>query len=249
MKDVIIGDPFFELNEVGSTNDVVKSAFENGEVAEGSAWHALFQNKGKGQRGKTWMAKSGDNINLSFILYPEKLKPTDTFVLNMVISLAVYDFIKEIAGADVCIKWSNDIYVKDKKICGILIENHFRGKEWEYAVIGIGVNLNQEIFDDVLPNPISLWQITGKKWHPVLMAKKMCKYITTRYNNIEKMERNAILKAYEQHLYGLNKSGLFQKEDKRFEAIIRSVLPDGTLVLEQDKKLEQVTFGEIKFLI
>src|SRR5699024_6161261 len=136
----------------------------------------------------------------------------------------------------VCIKWSNDIYFKNKKICGILIENHFRGKEWEYAVIGIGVNLNQEIFDDVLPNPISLRQITGKKWDPVLMARKLCKYITNRYHDIENMERKAILKAYEQHLFRLNKAGLFQRGDEKFEAIIRSVLLDGTLVLERGKQ-------------
>jgi len=246
MKEVIIGNPFIELDEVGSTNDVAKSAFEKGEISEGTAWHAQFQNKGKGQRGKTWMAKSGDNINLSFILYPKMLKPTETFVLNMVISLAVYDLIKEIAGADVCIKWSNDIYFKDKKVCGILIENHFRGKEWEYAIIGIGVNLNQETFDNALPNPISLRQITGKKWNPVLMAKRVCKCITSRYHNIE---REAILKTYEQQLFWLNKPGLFQKEEEKFEATIRSVQPDGTLVLERDKKLMEVTFGEIKFLV
>lgn len=249
MENTQIGLPFLSFENLDSTNEEALRRIAKKEVKEGTAIFAHYQSHGKGQRERTWLAEPGDNINLSLVLCPNFLSTKETFILNMLISLAVYDFYSTYAGSSTCLKWSNDLYYEDKKAGGMLIENIFRGSNWRYAVVGIGINLNQLNFEDSLPNPISLRQLTDKVWNVEAMAKELCVYIEKRYGLIETTNTALLKEEYESCLFRLNQPGLFERNGRKFEAIIRGVEKNGRLLLEQAGKIEKVNFGDIKFVV
>ena len=164
-------------------------------AGHGTAWFTDYQTKGKGQRGKAWTGEAGQNIFISILLEPTGLMVADQFKLSAAVATACCDFFSEYALDDTKIKWPNDIYWKDRKAGGILIENIMQGDKWKYAIVGIGINVNQTIFED-LPNPVSLKQITGKKFNAVALAKKLCSYINIRWNQVKNNEFLKVLRDY-----------------------------------------------------
>ncbi len=141
------------LQSVDSTNEEAKrhiSDIDNLSVL--SAWE---QTAGRGQRGNTWTSNAGENLMFSIVLKSPVLTAEDHFALNEIASLSVADFLSTY-GIKAEIKWPNDIYVDEKKICGVLIENSFRGKSISSSIIGIGLNINQRNFNVNLPNPTSM---------------------------------------------------------------------------------------------
>ena len=141
------------LQSVDSTNEEAKrhiSDIDNLSVL--SAWE---QTAGRGQRGNTWTSNAGENLMFSIVLKSPVLMAEDHFALNEIAALSVADFLSTY-GIKAEIKWPNDIYVGEKKICGILIENSFRGKTIPSSIIGIGLNINQRNFNVNLPNPTSM---------------------------------------------------------------------------------------------
>ena len=141
------------LQSVDSTNEEAKrhiSDIDNLSVL--SAWE---QTAGRGQRGNTWTSNAGENLMFSIVLKSPVLMAEDHFALNEIAALSVSEFLSTY-GIKAQIKWPNDIYVDKKKICGILIENSFRGKSISSSIIGIGLNINQRNFNVNLPNPTSM---------------------------------------------------------------------------------------------
>ena len=141
------------LESVDSTNLEAKRHIS--DIDNLSVLSALEQTAGRGQRGNTWTSNAGENLMFSIVLKSPALMPEDHFALNEIAALSVADFLSTY-GIKAQIKWPNDIYVDDKKICGILIENSFRGKYISSSIIGIGLNINQRNFDVNLPNPTSM---------------------------------------------------------------------------------------------
>ena len=141
------------LQSVDSTNEEAKrhiSDIDNLSVL--SAWE---QTAGRGQRGNTWTSNAGENLMFSIVLKSPALMAEDHFALNEIAALSVSEFLSTY-GIKAQIKWPNDIYVDEKKICGILIDNSFRGKSISSSIIGIGLNINQRNFNVNLPNPTSM---------------------------------------------------------------------------------------------
>ena len=141
------------LESVDSTNLEAKRNIS--DIDNLSVLSALEQTAGRGQRGNKWTSNAGENLMFSIVLKSPVLMPEDHFALNEIAALSVADFLSTY-GIKAQIKWPNDIYVDDKKICGILIENSFRGKYISSSIIGIGLNINQRNFDVNLPNPTSM---------------------------------------------------------------------------------------------
>ena len=158
---------FVILDVVHSTNNYAMENVHARMAKHGKAYFSTNQIAGKGQRGKVWEAEKGQNIALSIVLEPSMLSIVQQFRLSTVVSLACFNFLSKYAGEETSIKWPNDIYWRDRKAGGVLIENILQGKDWKYSVVGIGININQTIFDPALPNPVSLKQITGKTFDPV----------------------------------------------------------------------------------
>ena len=141
------------LQSVDSTNEEAKRHIS--DIDNLSVLSALEQTAGRGQRGNTWTSNAGENLMFSIVLKSPALMAEDHFALNEIAALSVSEFLSTY-GIKAQIKWPNDIYVDEKKICGILIENSFRGKSISSSIIGIGLNINQRNFNVNLPNPTSM---------------------------------------------------------------------------------------------
>ena len=141
------------LQSVDSTNEVAKRHIS--DIDNLAVLSALEQTAGRGQRGNIWTSNAGENLMFSIVLKSPVLMAEDHFALNEIAALSVSEFLSTY-GIKAQIKWPNDIYVDEKKIFGILIENSFRGKSISSSIIGIGLNINQRNFNVNLPNPTSM---------------------------------------------------------------------------------------------
>lgn len=177
-----IGLPFTELTEVDSTNIYAMNQVKTNLAGHGAAFLAQKQWAGKGQMGKVWEAQSGQNILLSVVLDPKKLvfngSALEPSIVSMLVAVGCFNFFITYAGDETRIKWPNDIYWRDRKAGGILIENSLRGSEWTWAVIGIGFNINQTSFSPDAPNPVSLRQITGRQWEITRLQTELSEALT-----------------------------------------------------------------------
>jgi len=163
---------------------------KEGLAKSGSCYTADFQTKGKGQHGRIWESSKGQNLLCSYILELKTLDtlknwtPTDQIGFSAAIALGARAFFAAFAGSKTKIKKPNDIYFNDRKAGGILIENLVRGQEWTWAVIGIGMNINQTAFssaavNSVSSNPISLQEITNQSWD----IQKLQAHLSEALNN------------------------------------------------------------------
>lgn len=248
-ESLVIGQPFYILDKVDSTNNYAMEQVNNRTINSGTTWFAMEQTAGKGQRGKQWLSPPGENIMLTIALQPGMLPLSRQFMLSVAVALGACDFFSQHAGDETGIKWSNDIYWRDRKAGGILIENVLRGNTWQYAIIGIGLNINQTTFPEHLPNPVSLRQITGKTWDAIALGKELCACLQQRIQALHPSTYDSLLTEYISKLFRLNQAGLYRMNNEYFEGIIRDVLPDGRLCLEKDKNIIQLNFGEIEFVL
>ena len=179
--NVILGAPLIELSTIDSTNIYAMAQIKAGLAKSGSCFRADFQTQGKGQHGRVWESSKGQNILCSYILELEKLDalkkwaPTDQIGFSAAIALGIRAFFDAHTNGDTKIKRPNDIYWRDRKAGGILIENLLKGKAWTWAVVGIGININQTVFSPEAPNPVSLKQITGRDWDILSLQEALSK--------------------------------------------------------------------------
>lgn len=241
-----IGKPFTELEAVDSTNNYAMAAAKNGTAKWGEAWFAHRQLQGKGSRGKSWDTGASENIALSVLLQPQPFFFSESFLLTATVALAVYDLFNHYAAGDASIKWPNDIYWRDRKAAGILIENNFRGSDWQWSVAGMGLNINQTVFDPAILNPVSLKQITGKTYDTVTLAKELCHYLQIRYEQLQQ-DKDGIMAGYNHALYKRDEEVTLKKGSIIFRGIVRQVKKDGSLEVENNLQPD-FTFGEIEWL-
>ena len=192
----IIGKPFVELDSVESTNNYAMQLVKTGKAYHGNAFFAHNQTAGKGQRNKQWLSTSGENIILSVIIDAKPLLLSKQFFLNVIVALAVHELFNNYATNSTKIKWPNDIYYNDRKAAGILIENIIIGSDWQFAVVGIGININQVKFDEALKNPVSLKNITGKNYNVIELAKELCALLQQRFLELLNNDFASLMKVY-----------------------------------------------------
>lgn len=237
------------LQEVDSTNNYANRLIMSDTTEEGCVVLAHFQKKGKGQSGNFWESEANKNLLMSIILYPEFLPVQKQFYLSKITSLALFDFLKSETD-NISIKWPNDIYVKNKKIAGILIENSVKGNFLSSSVLGIGVNINQQKFISDSPNPVSLKQITEKEYKIEQMASDLAGYVFCWYNKLRDGNLKDIDDRYFNNLYRKNEWSFFIKDGQTFEARIIGIGEYGHLILEQrNGKTDKFMFKEIEFVL
>ncbi|MBO9199217.1 MULTISPECIES: biotin--[acetyl-CoA-carboxylase] ligase [Niastella] len=246
-KDAPIGHPYIILSTIDSTNNYAMRQIQAGLASHGTTWFAMEQTAGKGQRGKSWLTTPNQNIMLSAVVKPALL-PSRQFWLSATVALACYDFYKKHAGDETAIKWPNDVYWRDRKAGGILIENIFRGTDWLYAVVGIGINVNQVVFDPSLPNPVSLKQITGKEFDAAALGQELCQALENRYRQLHSGGIETIMEEYQQVLYKLHQPVTLKKGAVLFETTITGVSDSGQL-LTKDVMERAFDFGEVELVI
>jgi BirA family biotin operon repressor/biotin-[acetyl-CoA-carboxylase] ligase len=248
-----LGTPFIELPSVDSTNNYALGQIHANMAQPGTCYFAHEQTSGKGQRGKSWATERGTNIVLSIVIKPDFLQPFQQFQLSACVAVGARQFFSEYDKDSLKIKWPNDIYWRDQKLGGILIENMIRsyeqkGGSWDWAVVGIGVNINQTNFAAQLKNPVSLKQITGTSFNQIELAKKLCISIDGFYKRLVNKETNAILEMYNQFLYKKGEMVKLKKGTRIFSGMIKNVTPTGQLIVQHSVE-EQFDFGEIEWLI
>lgn len=244
-----LGVPFVELQSVDSTNNYALGLLHEGRTGHGTAYFAHEQTMGKGQWGKTWTSGAGMNIMMSLVIKPFFLQPFRQFELSAALALACLDFFKKFAGDETSIKWPNDLYWKDRKAGGILLENVLShgGVTWEWAVAGFGVNINQAIFSPELINPVSLKQITGKDHDAVKLAQALCERLDHYFKKLEVEGFAPILKEYNEVLYKKEQPVKFRKDNRVFEAIVKEVNSGGLLVVKHGIE-EKFRVGEVEWV-
>ncbi len=250
-----IGFPFIELLTVDSTNNYAMAKVHEGLAQPGLAIMAHDQTAGKGQRGKSWEAGKNQNINLSVVIRPTGLSIANQFALSAAAAMAVHQFFAKYAGwEETKIKWPNDIYWRDRKAAGILIDNVLSpGKnggetEWKWSVIGTGVNINAASFPAHLPNAVSLKQITGKEFNITLLAKELCEVLDEKIHLLLNQSTEIIIDQYNHLLYKKNEPVKLKKGNRVFEALIKKVNLNGQLVIHHAME-ENIDFGEVEWLI
>lgn len=195
---------------------------------------------------------------MSIVIDPRPLLISRQFHLNACVAVSVHEFLMKYAGEKTTIKWPNDIYWQDRKAGGILIESGVISRQstvdslqstaskWDWAIVGIGININQTNFPGSLPNPVSLKQITGKDFDPVTLAKEFCSCLDKNYRQLITEGFENIFTTYNANLYKRDQKQRFKKENRVFDAIINGVSPEGKLIVNHDIE-EEFDFGEVEW--
>lgn len=240
-------ESFFNiLDTVDSTNIYAMNQINAGMAKHGMAWFAREQTAGKGQRGKGWKGERDKNIALSLVLEPGRLQFNNQFHVSAAVALACFEFFGGYAGDETKIKWPNDLYWRDRKAGGILIENILQGKSWKWAVVGIGINVNQTKYTAAIHNPVSLKQITGKDFDVIELAKILQGILMKNLTALKKDD--STITTYNEHLYKLNHLVKLKKEGAAFETVIKEVSPTGRLITV-DAVEREFDFGEVEWVL
>ncbi len=237
------------LEEIDSTNSYMKLLLRKEKLDEGTIVVADYQDRGRGQMGNGWSSEKGKNLLFSLLIYPDEVQANAQFIISRIASLAVKNTLDRFTD-DIRIKWPNDIYWREKKICGMLIENDLLGKHIENSVIGIGINVNQERFPSDLPNPVSLKQIIGSEQDREYLLDIFRREFFMLYREFQNGGVKAIEDEYMLDLYRVNEYHWYKDANGHFQAIIEDVLPSGHLVVKTRSEGEKrtYTFKEIAFV-
>lgn len=209
---------------------------------------AESQYAGRGQQQNKWHSEPGKNLTFSILLTPTFLAVSDQFDLNRVVSLGVYDALYPYLGDGLKIKWPNDIYYGDRKLGGILIETHIQGSYIKDAIIGIGLNINQEGFESGAGNAISLKQILHRDYDLKTILSEICSHIEAYYLNLRADKFLLVRNTYLARLYWLNEVKPFRSNDQVFEGVIKNVKENGMLVVENNNEQQEFSLKQIEFL-
>ena len=248
-----LGIPFIELQSVDSTNNYALEQIHANLAQPGTCYFTHEQTAGKGQRGKSWATEKGSDITLSIALKPYSLPALQQFHLSACVAVATHNFLNKYAGEELKIKWPNDLYWKDKKLGGILIENIVRAQgsgiaRWDWAVIGIGININRTRFSPELKAAVSLKQITKKDFNTVELANDLCQSIDHFYRQLINEGFVAILDMYNKCLYKKNNVIKLKKDTRTFKTKIKGVSEMGQLITQHIIE-ERFDFGEVAWVI
>lgn len=243
---VFLGKDIYFLTECHSTNDLALEKIKRKELAEGSIIYTDSQTKGRGQRGNRWWSEPNKNLTFSLVLQPFFLDPAEQFDLNIAISLAVSETLAEYTSG-IVVKWPNDILHEEKgKLGGILIENILNQKGIEYAVIGIGLNINQSITE--IPFATSLFDLSGKMWDRWEIFKLLIGRIEKKYILLKKGDKKQLRQGYVENLFRKQQIATYD-DGEVFEGKIQGIDSSGKLIIKKmDGSLSHYGFKELKYL-
>ena len=234
------------LDSVDSTNNYAMGLIQNREIVNEIAIFAREQTLGKGRRGKQWESNKGENIMMSVTAQMQWLPVSRQFELSVAVALSCFDFFEKYVVPNLFIKWPNDIFINDSKAGGILIENIIKGKIWQWSVIGMGLNINQEHFDESSFTATSLKKETGKDFEVIKLAEELYESVLKRIEGLKSGNFNKMLEEYNQHLYARDKWVKLKKGNQVFETKIISVSSSGELITK-DAEERRFLFDEVEF--
>ncbi|MBC7450901.1 MAG: biotin--[acetyl-CoA-carboxylase] ligase [Cytophagales bacterium] len=242
------GKSILFLPSCHSTNTLAIEKVKSGDAANGLIIITHEQTSGRGQRGNTWLSEAGANLTLSVIYLPDTLKVRDAFYLNIIASLAIADTLQHfLPGKDIRVKWPNDVYCGEKKLCGILIENSIRQQFISSVVIGIGLNVNQHISG--LPNAGSMIQECGEAFDLEQVFYFLVENIERYYLLFQGDSKDILFRLYVEKLYWLGQTRTFKDSEGVFTGIIQGITESGRLIVDKENHTKfQYAFKEIEYL-
>ncbi|SMC69628.1 BirA family transcriptional regulator, biotin operon repressor / biotin-[acetyl-CoA-carboxylase] ligase [Pedobacter africanus] len=247
---LFVGQNLIRLSEVDSTNNFLKTKASNSEpLPEGTVIMADKQFAGRGQQQNTWYAEPGLNLTFSIYLCPSFLAVSQQFLLNMAVSVALRDALGDLLGPFLKVKWPNDLYYKNQKLGGILIENIIAGTTYKACIIGIGLNVNQQSFDPkLLGRATSVWKILQQDVNLIELLSLICSNVEAEYLKLKSGNVNKLQSDYINGLYLFNEPALYRHNGQSFKGRIVNVSQNGLLTILSDAVEREFNFKEVEFL-
>lgn len=211
---------------------------------------AVDQYAGRGQKGTVWQSEPGRNLTISMLLTPTFLDPQRQFSLTVAVSLAIVRWLESVLRRPVRVKWPNDLYVGDKKIGGILIENLLQGRRWKSAIVGIGINVNQTAFPSAIDrHTTSIKQLLHRESVITGLLEGLRVFIHREYSALQEGRSAEQLAEYTQHLYRLGERHPFLVDGVRVEGVLIGVTETGRLQLDFNGHMVDFDIKEVGFVI
>ena len=253
MNQQVIGSHIIEIEQTTSTNTDTANLLRSKKPADGTVIIAYKQTAGRGQDQNQWESEPFLNLTFSILLYPLFLNPGDQFQLSKTISLGIIDYLKTILPDyhdSIKIKWPNDIYVQDKKICGILIQNSITGNYLSDSIVGIGLNVNQTVFKSDAPNPVSISNLTHTEINLKECLSNLCKSLDHRYDQLVNIGYQQIEQDYLDSLYRFGQWGKYKVNNNIVIAKIKGVSEFGQLLLQDKDRNDHIcNIKEVAYLL
>ena len=234
---------------VGSTNAEGMQAAANG-AAEGSVFIAEEQTAGRGRAGHSWVSEPSTGIYVSLLLRPQ-IAPADALLLSLIAGIAAFDAVAGTTGVRPDIRWPNDLLIGDKKFCGILTEMNAEVTRVRYAVVGIGINVNQSKFPDELAGiATSLQLAAGHSWSRVALAASLLKAFDSEYRQLVSRDiaeaRRAIFERFEQRSSFARGKRVHVEENGGYDGVTAGLDDRGFLLVETDTGMRTVLSGDVR---
>ena len=236
------------LPETDSTNKYARATLSEAPITLIST---DYQTAGRGQRGNSWESQAGKNLLFTLSVSPVGIPASQQFALCELISIAICDILKSYTE-DIHIKWPNDIYYRDRKLCGILIEHDIEGSHLSRTLIGVGLNVNQTHFTSDAPNPVSLCQILGHDIERESLLLAIAEHFSGLFQQYcsSTLDRSTMHNHYTSLLYRRDIQASYEDAEGKFTATLRDVRLDGRLILEdQQGALRSYLFKEVAYII
>ena len=241
----IIGKDVFYFKSISSTNIYAKQIADKG-IKEGVVIVADIQTHGRGRKNRAWLSPFG-GLWFSVVLRP-KIHPERGMFVTMVASIAIVQAIKEITGLKPVIKWPNDILINGKKICGILTEIDFKKNTINYAIVGIGINVNNEINDEIKKIASSISIENGSVISRTKFLKYILKYFDVNYKKLIIDDFKTIKKLWSSYAKIIGKAVEIKDNGTTVSGIISDIDENGYLILRNKNNIHRIFNGEIIYL-
>jgi len=235
------------FDEIDSTNAEAMRILKRTKPPEGTCIVAGFQKEGRGQRANIWASRPGENLLVSFILYPRPQLTQQPFLLSKSMALAVCNTISHFTKGNVQIKWPNDILIDGKKAAGILLENQWTGANWQSTIAGIGINVNQTEF--ALEKATSMAKVNGNMLLIDIVLKELQTRISYEYNRLCNGMETSINEDYHQQLFGKNDYNHYQTAQGQQKMKVIRVIEDGRMeLIHENGGIHRYDLNEVHFL-
>jgi BirA family transcriptional regulator, biotin operon repressor / biotin---[acetyl-CoA-carboxylase] ligase len=247
MNSTFVGKYIIKIDEIDSTNNYANEISSHSVIPEGAIVVAKNQLSGKGQRGSSWISEADKNLTVSYIFYPKFLNIHQQFYLNMAFSLAVLKTVSHYLRANIQIKWPNDIWVDDEKIAGILIENQINSIGISKSIVGIGLNVNQSVFEkDLMATSLSM--CSKHIAFELIEVLETLNFFIEKYYVLLKQDYARLKTEYLNYLLGYQKKRCYLIQNEVKEGIIVDITKEGKLALAIEEDIQLFDLKEIVFM-
>ena len=244
LKSDIVGREIHYFEKVNSTNNIARD-FVKKESLDGTIIISDIQTQGRGRKGRKWISQKG-GLWFSMILYPN-IQPEKGMLLTMAISISIVESLKIVAGLNSEIKWPNDVLSNKRKICGVLTEFDAEPDRINYAIVGVGINVNNEIDESLRNTATSLKKETRKIVSKIELIRSIINNFDKYYKCVRDNKHDKIRDKWLSYSNIIGKKVLVKQNKNTIKGIVKCVDKNGFLILDDNKKEIRILSGDIYY--